>query len=166
MKTQPSTRFSILRVVLAFVGIIALLGVQPAFAQSPSLTDPVSMLAWLKLQAIGVSFALTLIWKYVPAVKDLTNKAIPWLSLVGFVVYQLAGQGVAQAATDPGVVAVHRSIFGAIVIGALNSGIAKVAWDGWLKPTLGDWLDRQTGRIPQTPHLSVPATIRVPAPNA
>ncbi|HXJ49420.1 MAG TPA: hypothetical protein VNF91_09660 [Candidatus Acidoferrum sp.] len=152
------TPFRNLNFALAALAVIALLTVPPAFAQTPSLTDPTATLAWLKLQAIGVSLVITLIWKYAPMVKDISNKAIPWLSLVGFVIYHLAGQDVASAA-DATTVAVHRSIFTAIALGALNSGVAKIAWDGWLKPTLGDWLDRQLGRVPQTPHLGTPVVL-------
>jgi hypothetical protein len=74
---------------------------------------------------------------------------LPWLTLAGWVVAQTAGVGVANAA--PGDVVVAQSLLHKFAIGVFNSAVSKALWDGWLKPTLGSWLDRELRRAPQTP---------------
>ncbi len=130
--------------------MILLLLSAPVWARTPSYTDPEALLGWLKLQGIGVTLVLTILWKYLPGVKDLSNKLIPWLALAGWVVAQIAGVPQVQAAVE-GVAVVKPSFAKVTAIAVVNSAIAKALWDGWLKPSLGSWLDRVLKRSPQTP---------------
>jgi hypothetical protein len=141
-------RSSRITLLLSTAALLFFIG-WPAWAQTPSLTDPEGILAWLKLQGIGVSFVLTLLWKYVPILKELSNRALPWLVLGGWVVAQTAGVQVVQAAT--GDAASATSFLHKIGVAIFNSAISKALWDGWLKPTVGGWLDSHLTRRPQTP---------------
>ena len=136
--------------LVAGLAVILLLLGAPVWAQAPSLSDPESILSWLKLQAIGVTLVLTILWKYLPVVKDWSNKLIPWLALVGWVVAQLAGVPQVHAA-ELGPVLAKPSFAKAAAIAIVNSTFAKVLWDGWLKPSIGSWLDKKLLRAPQTP---------------
>ena len=138
-------------VVLAFTFILLML-TSSAWAEAVNFQDPTSILAWLKLQGIGASIILTIIWKYVPGLRNLSNRVfLPWLSLVMFVVMQLAGVQPAIADAGSAVAVAKPSTVQAIAIGVVNSQVTKVLWDGWLKPTIGSLFDRWFRRKEQTP---------------
>lgn len=135
--------------VAGLVTILLLLSA-PVWAQTPSWQDPQGILEWLKLQAMGVTFVVSLVWKYLPVVKDFSNRLIPWLALATYLVVQLAGPAAVQAG-ELGPVLAKPSFAHAAAIAVVNSAIGKALWDGWLKPSLGSWFDRVLMRVPQTP---------------
>lgn len=149
--------FQLVLVVLVFA---VLLWPIAAAAQGPKLGDPDSIAAWLRLQAIAISWLVTLAWKHVPIVKDWSNRAASWLALLLMIAnvfgkgamaglaFNLLGVGTAEAATA--VDSISTAHKWAIVVA--NSALSKVLWDGWIKPTVGHWLDRKLGREPQTAH--------------
>ena len=149
MFSHTNARHSLLMLVL-YVALALSLFAAVAQAAMPDLRDPNSIVSWLKLQTMALGWIVTLVWKHAPVVKDYSNRAAAWLALLLFIATTFGtGVGTAQAATGAGGGALSTSVRWAVVIA--NSAISKVLWDGWLKPTVGDWLDRQLGREPQTP---------------
>ena len=138
-------------VLFATLAVLVLMLAPPALAQAPDLHTPAGILAWLKLQAMLVGVGVTIAWKYIPGLKDLSNRVfLPWLQLLVFIAAVFGGHDVASAA-GPGTVVAHSVFWAKFAIVFINMAVSKTLWDGLLKPTLGAALDAITGRTPQTP---------------
>lgn len=149
MFSSASSRMYMLSLFL--IAVVFMLFPLGAFAAGPDLKDPGSILSWLRLQTMVVTWIVTLIWKTAPVVKNWSNKAAGWIALLVFIVDQLAGNsGVAFAAAAAAPPNLHWTA--KISLALLNFGIAKPVWDGLVKPTLGTFVDKWLGRVPQTPH--------------
>lgn len=147
-RSSTNRMYAIALFLIAFLLLLVPLG---AFAATPDLGDPGSILNWLRVQAMFVTFVVTLVWKHFPLVKDFSNKAAGWLALLVFIVDQFAGGvGVAQAAVGP--VAHNLHWTAKIALAVANFSLTKPIWDGLLKPTVGAWADSWLGRVPQTQH--------------
>lgn len=137
---------------LAVFASLVLLTVPPALAQAPDIHDPASITSWIKLNALIAGLVLTVVWKYVPGLKDLSNRVfLPWLQLLVSVAAIFGGHDIATAAVNPAAAAASISFWAKFAAVILNFTASKNLWDGLFKPTLGTALDAITGRTPQTP---------------
>jgi hypothetical protein len=105
--------------------------------------DPVALLAWLKGNVIILQLLVGVVWKYAPFLKGLSNQLIPWANVAVFIVSVFAG--VAIEATPGAPPVVHHSFAAVLLLGFLHSGVAKVLYDGWLKPALDATLGKAFG---------------------
>lgn len=102
----------------------------------------VAVLAWLKGSSVLLMVVVGMAWKYIPALKGWSNDLIPWVNVAVYVLASFAG--IAQAATGGGQ---PHNFATTLILGFLHSGVAKVLYDGWLKPTLDATVGKWTGTV-------------------
>jgi hypothetical protein len=124
----------ILKLLLAVVGLFVAATVLAQAPPAPSPIHPeiaVNLLAWLKGSAVLIMVAVGMIWKFAPFAKNWSNDLIPWVNVVLYILGTLGGVTNALAATGGGQ---PHNFATNLLLGFLHSGMAKVLWDGWLKP--------------------------------
>jgi hypothetical protein len=128
---------------VAFIVVMLLLLTSVAsYAQSLPPGDPIALLAWLKGNVIFLQLIVGIVWKYAPFLKGFSNNLIPWVNVAVFLLSLFAGVAMAADAVPP---LVHHSFWSGLVFGFIHSGIAKVLYDGWLKPALDATLGKALG---------------------
>lgn len=136
--------------VMFVMALLLLLTNVASYAQGAPPSDPVALLAWLKGNILVLQLLVGFAWKYLPFMKSFSNNLIPWVNVVVFVISVFAGVAVAAnvaAPVAPVDVVTHRGFFSVVLLGFLHSGVAKILYDGWLKPALDNTVGKLTGTV-------------------
>jgi hypothetical protein len=97
--------------------------------------DPNAIQQWLQGNALIVMFVAGLAVKYLPFLKAIPNKLIPWINLIGYILISVLG-GTAQAdstAVVPLAVVAHPTFLTILLKGVLNALMAALFYDKAVK---------------------------------
>lgn len=94
---------------------------------------------------IAIAFVIGLLVKYVPALKGVSNKAIPWFNVIVYIVGQIGGQiiGVQDAhAAGFDFGGTVPSLVGVVIGGFTNAVWARQLYEGFGRALLERWLTK------------------------
>jgi len=102
--------------------------------------DPNAIQQWLQANALIVMFIAGMAVKYLPFLKAVPNKLIPWINLIGYILINVLG-GTAQAdstvvttvAVAPLAVVAHPTFLTILLKGVLNALMAALFYDKAVK---------------------------------